>query len=1045
MVTGEVVVQQQDFSLPWRVPLSWVRRYGSRGSLQGQCGHGWESPADARLELSSDGTAIFFDGRQAGAAVFLSLPEPGAEVLELNNGARLRATEGGLAVTDREGLTFELAPPAEDGERCMVSRISDRRGNFLELRREGTALQEVCCESGARLLLHNPEGLIEEIWLDDPGLEQPRLLVSYSFDVAGNLGAVYDALDRPHQFIYNVHDLAAHTDREGLTFRYAYDESGRAVRAHGDEGLLDYRFSYDDSLRQTTITDALGRCSSVRHDERGLIVQETDALGQDTHHEYDGVGRICAVVDPAGRRTEFVHDARGNLVRLIRADRSELCWTHDERDLVLEQLDARGSSWRSEYDERGLLRRCSGPGDAQRSYEYDEAGDLVAAIDALGNETRIQRDEAGRVAAIFDPAGRRTAYQYDELGRVTACTDAVEQTTRHEYDTAGQLARVVSPAGEETRYKYDARGDVLSRHDGGGSWQLQYGGTGRVRRLHQPDGTSVLFDHNAEEQLVGLTNERGQRHELRLDAAGRVVEERDYWGNTRRHVLDAAGQLCRTTDALGRRTDLERDELGRLVRRVTSDGSEERFGWDAGGNLLWAENESATVYRQYDDGGNLIRESRGDFSVTWQYDAARRCTGRVSSHGHRLTYRHDAAGDLSAILLNGEPLLRITRDRRGLAVRQRLGRQLERTDRHDAAGRLVARQTARGEQILVERRFEYDAAGNLLQRSETNKGTELFSHDPMGRVCSWTAPEGSEQQFSRGPAGSLLAEVAQGDEGDGGEYRAMRFGEQLYLFDAAGDLAARQGPGGLATFQFDGRGRLTGVLNEAGQDIEYAHDALGRRLYKRVDGQQTSFYWDRLVLLSWGGEADEPTELVAHPLTMEPLALVTAGGQVRYLETDAAGLPHELLGPDGELLWSAQYGAHGSVRRLLACAEDNPVRFPGQFSDAETGLYQNLYRYFDPQLGAYVSQDPLGLVGGLEPYAHGPNVWAHSDPLGLCSVECASLPPVVPAPAPPLVSLPRPPAVTADEVLRQGLTSVDPRGVVTDPLAGLLLARMPGR
>ncbi|HDJ1442417.1 TPA: RHS repeat-associated core domain-containing protein, partial [Serratia rubidaea] len=67
----------------------------------------------------------------------------------------------------------------------------------------------------------------------------------------------------------------------------------------------------------------------------------------------------------------------------------------------------------------------------------------------------------------------------------------------------------------------------------------------------------------------------------------------------------------------------------------------------------------------------------------------------------------------------------------------------------------------------------------------------------------------------------------------------------------------------------------------------------------------------------------------------------------------------------------------------------NPLRFQGQYFDAETGLHYNRYRYYDPQTGSYISQDPIGLAGGGNPYAYvnNPVVWI--DPIGLAG--CASV------------------------------------------------------
>jgi RHS repeat-associated protein len=60
-----------------------------------------------------------------------------------------------------------------------------------------------------------------------------------------------------------------------------------------------------------------------------------------------------------------------------------------------------------------------------------------------------------------------------------------------------------------------------------------------------------------------------------------------------------------------------------------------------------------------------------------------------------------------------------------------------------------------------------------------------------------------------------------------------------------------------------------------------------------------------------------------------------------------------------------------------------PFRYQGQYEDAETGLYYNRFRYYDPNAGCYLSQDPSGLNGGIALYAyvHDLNNWI--DPFGL--------------------------------------------------------------
>lgn len=99
---------------------------------------------------------------------------------------------------------------------------------------------------------------------------------------------------------------------------------------------------------------------------------------------------------------------------------------------------------------------------------------------------------------------------------------------------------------------------------------------------------------------------------------------------------------------------------------------------------------------------------------------------------------------------------------------------------------------------------------------------------------------------------------------------------------------------------------------------------------------------------------------------------------------DHRGLPLALIHRDGRTGWRAEYDEWGNVLR-----EDNPdnlkqlIRLPGQQEDKETGLYYNRHRYLDPLQGRYITQDPIGLEGGLNPYIYPLNPATVIDPLGL--------------------------------------------------------------
>ncbi|CAI8840188.1 hypothetical protein EMIT0232MI5_220001 [Pseudomonas sp. IT-232MI5] len=107
-----------------------------------------------------------------------------------------------------------------------------------------------------------------------------------------------------------------------------------------------------------------------------------------------------------------------------------------------------------------------------------------------------------------------------------------------------------------------------------------------------------------------------------------------------------------------------------------------------------------------------------------------------------------------------------------------------------------------------------------------------------------------------------------------------------------------------------------------------------------------------------------------------------------WYQCDHLGTPQELTDSQGNLAWTAQYKAWGQVteqRSKWARQHGvmNPIRFQGQYHDHETGLHYNRYRYYDSEVGRFISQDPISYAGGMNLYAYAPNPITWIDPLGL--------------------------------------------------------------
>ncbi|WP_404976057.1 RHS repeat-associated core domain-containing protein [Vibrio navarrensis] len=119
--------------------------------------------------------------------------------------------------------------------------------------------------------------------------------------------------------------------------------------------------------------------------------------------------------------------------------------------------------------------------------------------------------------------------------------------------------------------------------------------------------------------------------------------------------------------------------------------------------------------------------------------------------------------------------------------------------------------------------------------------------------------------------------------------------------------------------------------------------------------------------------------------------MLVQDGQCYFYQCDHLGTPLRLVTSQGEIVWQAHYETWGTAHIEIEQVT-NPLRFQGQYYDAETGLHYNLARYYDPRTGRFIQPDPIGLLGGLNHYQYTPNPVMWVDPTGLCAKEDSTLP-----------------------------------------------------
>ncbi len=285
-------------------------------------------------------------------------------------------------------------------------------------------------------------------------------------------------------------------------------------------------------------------------------------------------------------------------------------------------------------------------------------------------------------------------------------------------------------------------------------------------------------------------------------------------------------------------------------------------------------------------------------------------------------------------------------------------------------------------------------------------GKVSYSHDTFGNLASAQYESGQYDYKLPDEVGNLYRSKDRKDREYGRGGQLLKDKDWHYRYDEEGNLIEKRGVGGCWEYTWYGNGMLQRVSRPDGQELSFEYDALGRRTAKCYKNKLTRFVWDGNVPLhEWEYDLeDRPKEVVdelgmlvkdkEEPVqnlltwvfdegTFRPAAKITEEESYSIV-TDYLGTPVEMYNSAGVKTWEAEYDIYGKVRNLkVGSLSDCPFRYQGQYEDEESGLYYNRFRYYSPDEGMYLSQDPIRLNGVRKLYSYVKNSNNDVDVFGL--------------------------------------------------------------
>jgi RHS repeat-associated protein len=787
-------------------------------------------------------------------------------------------------------------------------------------------------------------------------------------DVAGNQTRTTSGIDR--------------AAKKGIERTYAPDSTTVAVRITVN-GLLQSTapttpetattYAYDTLGRLTGVTDPRTGTTTRAYNAGGQLISTSDAV-QTTSYDYypatdPNAGRLKSQTNGNNKKVYFNYNSRGELIQTWGDTTYPLEYVYDG------------------YGQRTELHTFRG-GLGWQSATWPTGATGTVDVTLWGYDV-----SSGLVTSKQDASGIAFYTAYDTLGRLVQRTwarNTYSVVTNYAYDlyTGQQTTVTYTDATPAVAFVYDRGGRPVLVTDAAGTHTLTPNAAGQAQTEAIAsgilDGVSIthgydpLLRPNALQTTLNGVTLTSQSYTY--DPTGRLGTVTNS-GQTATYAYDpSAGFLNTTTFTSGLQLSRAYDPVGRLQSISTAIVSPPplvsyTYGYNNLSQRTRATREDSSYWSYgYND--------RGELTSGLKY-----WSDNTLVAGQQFTYNFDNIGNRSTTQAGGDALGGSLRT--STYTPNNLNQYTQRTvpNAVDILGRAQSTATVTVNTQAAYRRADYFQKAATLDNSDD----PVYGQINVLGVRPNVGPNGENAVTQQ--SGSVY----------------LPYTPEAYTYDYDGNLISD----GSWNYTWDAENRLiriesiTSVPNEAKKMLELAYDYLGRRIQKRV------YAWDssanaillqsttRFIYDGWNliAELDGSGTLIRSYAWGQDLSgsLQGAGGVGGLLLINEAGNSY-IAGYDGNgnitslvkastgtNAASYDYNPFGETLQATGdYAARNPFKFSTKYTDQETGLLYYGYRYYNPQIGRWISRDPIGEKGSVNLYLfNSNNPLSRFDPNGL--------------------------------------------------------------
>ncbi|CAM4395821.1 RHS repeat protein [Paenibacillus alkaliterrae] len=513
-------------------------------------------------------------------------------------------------------------------------------------------------------------------------------------------------------------------------------------------------------------------------------------------------------------------------------------------------------------------------------------------------------DAVGNKTSITDGKGLTTSFTYDARNLLTKVTDANLGVTAYGYDGAGNRTTVTDAKNNVTTYGYNEFNQVSSiTNPLNQKIQFGYDKNGNTTKIIFPKGDTVSYAYNALNRMNSISHNG--------------IKKWDF-------AYDANGNMTSATDSAGKSTTYTYDKNNRVTQMAKGASNKMDYAYDANSNLT-----SLTV-------------TAGTATVS---------TGFI----------YNPLDQLTALSRNGVNQAKFVYDERGNVISVSYSNGTYSALKYDNANRLKSLKNYNNAGALLESyNYTYDANHNITSVA-TGASTITYQYDSLNQLTNETLADGTSITYTYDAVGNRTSKaVTKGTTTTTTNYtydaanQLTAVNGQAYTYDANGNLTNN----GSKTFVYNAENQLIEVKDSAGTSLaKFTYDHEGKRTSMTTASGTIYFHYsgDKVVY-----ETDANNTIVAEYIwdaLSRPVAMIK-GGTTYYYHLNGHGDVTKLTDANGNVVAEYQYDTWGNITSQTGTmASSNPYRYAGYRYDQETGLYYLMARFYDSNVGRFVTRD----------------------------------------------------------------------------------------